>query len=103
MPVNVPFSANPVFTWDRGDPRTFVFALKGNVASSLFDVSVAPPINTKFLFVISQDGVGNRTFVWPAICKTPPNVGAPALQITIQEFVLVEGPFLVPVGPPMYV
>lgn len=103
MPVNVPFTATPTFTWDRGDPRTFLMTLKGNVTSSLFDMSVAPPLNTAFLFVIVQDAVGGRTFVWPTICKGPPVIGATALQTTVQEFVLVEGPFLVPLGPPMYV
>lgn len=103
MPVQIPYTANLTFTWDRGDPRTFLLTLKGDVVSSLFDMSVAPPLNTKFLFVIAQDVVGNRAFAWPAICKGPPPIGAPALQTTVQEFVLVEGPFLVPVGPPMYV
>lgn len=103
MPVNIPFIATPTFTWDRGDPRTFVMNLKGNVTSSVFDMSVAPPLNTAFLFVISQDAVGGRTFVWPSIVKGPPAVGLTPLQTTVQEFVLVEGPFLVPLGPAMYV
>lgn len=103
MPINIPFSSTPTFTWDRGDPRTFILTLLGNVISSVFDMTVNPPANTQFVFIIIQDATGNRTFVWPTICKGAPVIGATPLQTTIQEYVLVDGPFLVPVGPPMYV
>lgn len=103
MPVIIPFSSNPTFTWDRGDPRTFVMRLLGNVVSSVFDTTIKPVRGTMFVFVIIQDAVGGRTFSWPTICKSPQPIGAAALQTTIQEFVFNDGPTLSPVGPPMYV
>jgi len=102
MPVIVPFSATPKFTWDRGDPTLFVLQLSGNVTSSTFDMSVSPVRGSHFRFEIIQDAVGGRQFVWPTICKQPPLIGQVAGQTTVQIFELVDGPFLIPCAPPMY-
>jgi hypothetical protein len=101
MPVIVPFSTTPLFTWDRGDPQIFVMILSGNVTGSTFDTSVNPPRGAHFKFELIQDAVGNRSFVWPTICKSPPIVGQQAGQTTVQEFIFVDG-FLHPCAPPMY-
>lgn len=102
MPINIPFKANPTFTWDRGDPRTFIMRLTGNVLSSVFDMSVSPPANTTFIFVLIQDAVGGRTFAWPSICRGAPAIGDSPNQTTVQEFILTDGPVLTPISSPMY-
>jgi hypothetical protein len=100
MPVNTTFSATPTFTWDRGDPLTFVLVLTGNVTSSTFDMTIAAPRGAHFKFVIIQDAVGGWTFAWPGICKGALPVGGAAKQITVQTFILLDGPVLVAAGLP---
>jgi hypothetical protein len=100
MPVITPFSATPTFTWDRGDPCTFVITLTGNVTSSTFDTTISAPRGAHFKFVIIQDAVGGRTFAWPNICKGMLPVGGGSNQITVQTFILLDGPQLVAAGLP---
>lgn len=102
MPFVTQFSANPQFTWDRGDPHAFSFILSNDVASSVFDMSVTPPRGSEFCFIIVQDGVGGHQFTWPTICVGAPMVGPTPGQTTIQKFILLDGPVLAASGPPMY-
>jgi len=58
----VPFSAVPAFTYGLGT-NTFEITLTGNVASSTVSGATAGQMGT---FVICQDVIGSRTFVWPS-------------------------------------
>jgi len=80
----VPFSASPNF--DESVARTFEITLTGNVISS----SVANVVNGSILkFIIHQDAVGGRTFVWPA--GVPGDTIDPGASVTSVQAFIVDG------------
>ena len=64
--VAVAFSATPTFNAALGS--TFKITLTGNVTSSTLAGAQAGQI---LIFEITQDGVGSRSFVWPANVLNP--------------------------------
>jgi hypothetical protein len=60
----ITFSATPTF--NAGSVSKFYLSLSGNVTSSTLTGAVKDQL---LIFVISQDGVGSRTFTWPTNVK----------------------------------
>ena len=75
--VVVPFSATPVFDALQGNP--FEITLTGNVTSSTFINGVS---GQSYTFIIRQDAIGSRTFVWPAIFRGALTISLGALANT---------------------
>jgi hypothetical protein len=79
--VATAFSATPVFDASAG--TSFTITLTGNVTSS----SVTnPTAGETITFIITQDGTGGRTFVWPANFKGASNIGTDANNVSLQSF-----------------
>jgi hypothetical protein len=87
-PVN--FSATPVFDLSLG--TTQFIRLTGNVTSS----TVINPTNGQvYTFVIEQDGMGDRAFVWPTQFQQTEPIGAfdgtaNANTNAVQQFVYIK-------------
>jgi hypothetical protein len=79
--VATSFSATPVFDASAG--TSFTITLTGNVTSS----SVTNPTAGIITFIITQDGTGGRTFVWPANVKGESNIGSDANSVSVQSFI----------------
>ncbi len=62
--ANISFSATPTF--NAATVSKFYITLTGNVTSSTLTGAVKDQL---LIFVISEDGVGGRTFVWPSNVK----------------------------------
>lgn len=96
--VPVAFSATPVFNAQSG--QQFKMTLTGNVTSSTFANGASGPGVVVFRLV--QDGVGGRTFVWPANVRNAGIVsGAPNAR-SIQAFAVDTDGSLDSLGPMMY-
>lgn len=95
----VAFSATPAFV-GLGQIEVFRMTLTGNVTSSTLSMP-GIPAPTIITFKITQDGVGGRTFVWPANLINPtPVLGSPN-AITTQLF-FWDGSTGYPLGPGVY-
>jgi hypothetical protein len=80
--VATTFSATPVFDASAG--TSFTITLTGNVTSS----SVTnPTAGETITFIITQDGTGGRTFVWPANFHGASNIGTDANNVSVQSFI----------------
>lgn len=90
----VAYAANPVFDASLGN--TFDITLTGNVAGS-----TVPGVNQGQIvtFIIVQDAVGGRTFVWPAVVKNAGEINPIALGVSVQSFIVRAGGNLYPIGP----
>lgn len=77
----VTYSATPTFNAANGG--AFKITLTGNVTGSTLSNPVAGQILT---FIICQDGVGSRTFAWPANVTGPLTIDATASACTTQTF-----------------
>lgn len=88
----VAFSATPTFNGALG--TSFFITLTGNVTSSTFSNGVKGQLYT---FVISQDGVGGRTFVWPTNVKQP-GVPDPTISIVNTQTFIFDGTNLRPIA-----
>lgn len=94
----IAFSPTPNFPGDQY--TALAMTLSGDVTSSTMTGQVAGNLYT---FILSQDGTGGWSFVWPtAILNATPINPAPR-SITIQTFVCIgnNGPLL-PIGPGTY-
>lgn len=79
--VPVAFSTSPIFDGSLGG--TFEMSLSGNVGSSSA-INLNPGL--RYTFIIKQDVIGNRTFVWP-LGTSGAMIIDPASQATsVQEF-----------------
>jgi hypothetical protein len=87
----VTFSATPTF--NAATVSKFYITLTGNVTSSTLTGSVKDQL---VIFVISQDGVGGRTFVWPTNVKGQ-SIATGAGQTSTQAFTS-DGTNLWPIG-----
>lgn len=67
--TTVTFSSTPTF--DASQFSLFEMTLTGNVTSSTISGGVR---GQGIIFRITQDGVGGRTFAWPANVQSPPTV-----------------------------
>lgn len=74
----VTFTATPTF--NATTANTFVMTLTGAVTSSTFIPSFAGQTVT---FVITQDGTGSRTFVWPTNVVSAPTIKSAANATTV--------------------
>ena len=81
--VPVPFNASPTFNAAAFSWPTFLMTLTGNVTSSA--VSGAAP-GQYVTFVITQDGTGSRTFVWPANFKGASAIAPEPSSVSVQSF-----------------
>jgi hypothetical protein len=80
--VSTSFSVTPVFDASAGG--SFAITLTGNVTSS----SVTNPFaGATITFIITQDGTGGRTFVWPTNFRGASNIGPDANSVTVQSFI----------------
>lgn len=77
----VSFSATPIFNAATGG--IFVMTLTGNVTSSTLVNGTAGETVT---FILSQDGTGSRTFVWPTNINGAPGILAAANAVTKVNF-----------------
>lgn len=73
----VTFSATPTF--NASQAGTFVMTLTGNVTSSTL---ASPTVGEDVLFILSQDGTGSRTFVWPSNVVGAPTIKSAASSVT---------------------
>lgn len=80
----VAFSATPVFDASTFAIPTFTITLTGNNSSSSITNPTAGQIIT---FIITQDGTGGHSFVWPANVKGESNIGPDANSVSTQSFV----------------
>jgi hypothetical protein len=85
-PVNsstsaVAWSATPSFAATTFF-SVFTITLFGNVSASTFTSAIPGLV----LFQITQDSVGNRTFVWPTQFNAPSNLGIAPNTTTTQLF-----------------
>lgn len=80
--TTVNFSATPTFTRST-QIQEWAITLTGNVTSSSVSGAVAADI---FVFNICQDGMGGRTFVWPATFGQAATVSPTAGICTKQTF-----------------
>jgi hypothetical protein len=80
--VTVPFNATPVFDGSTGS--AFGITLTGNVASSSIANLV---VGIEYIFLITQDGAGNHTFVWPAGTIGGMVIDPTAGSVSVQAFV----------------
>ena len=80
--VATSFSATPVFDASAG--TSFTIRLTGNVTSSSV---INPTAGETITFIITQDGTGGRTFVWPANVKGESNIGSDANSVSVQSFI----------------
>lgn len=74
----------------------FEVTLTGNVGSTVMN-NVQP--GTLYTFIIIQDGVGGRTFVWPGNVIGPEAIDPAAGSISVQTFIARANGNLYPVGP----
>lgn len=79
--VVVSYSATPAFNAANGS--IFEITLTGNVTSSTLTGMQAGQV---LIFVITQDGVGGHTFVWPTSVHNPDLVDGAAGKKSIQQF-----------------
>lgn len=91
--TNLAFSVSPVFSVSTFF-SVFTITLTGNVASS----AVTGTTQGFIVVQIRQDGVGGRTFAWPASFQQPVVVGSSASQVTTQLFYF-DGVSAWPLGP----
>lgn len=94
--TTVAFSATPAFA--AGSFSEFFMTLTGNVTSSTITGMVKGQM---VIFVIAQDGVGGRSFVWPTTVKNAGTVKQTAGAISIQSFTF-DGTNFYPLGPMTY-
>jgi hypothetical protein len=78
----VTFSATPSF--NAGVANSFAITLTGNVTSSTVTNATAGQTIT---FIITQDGTGSRSFVWPANFHGASNIGPDANSVSVQSFI----------------
>lgn len=76
------FSATPIF--DGSNAGTFELTLTGNVASSTF-ANLTP--GYCYTFILKQDTIGNRTFVWPVGFIGAMTIDGTASATNVQQFV----------------
>lgn len=79
--IVVSFSATPTF--DAGQSHSFKITLTANVTSSTITGMEA---GQELTFEVCQDGVGGRTFAWPALTVGPIAVLAGANVCTVETF-----------------
>jgi hypothetical protein len=89
--ATIAFSATPTF--NAATVSKFYISLTGNVTSSTLTGSVKDQL---VIFVISQDGVGGRTFAWPTNVKGQ-SIASGAGQTSTQAFTS-DGTNLWPIG-----
>lgn len=80
----VAFNATPTFNATSVASQLFKMTLTGNVTSSTLAGATAGQIIT---FEITQDGTGNRTFVWPVNVVNPMVIDGTANAINVQSFI----------------
>ena len=76
------FSATPTFDASAGG--SFAITLTGNVTSSSVSNAGAGATIT---FIITQNGTGGHTFVWPTNFKGASNIGSDANSVSVQSFI----------------
>lgn len=79
--VVVSFSATPTF--DAGQSHSFKITLTGNVTSSTV---IGMEAGQELTFEVCQDGVGARTFAWPALMVGPIAILAGVNVCTVETF-----------------
>jgi hypothetical protein len=87
---------NAVLAINAALGTAFEVTLTGNVGTNGM-VNVQP--GTIYTFIIIQDGVGGRTFVWPGNVIGPEAIGAAANAISVQSFIARGNGNLYPIGP----
>lgn len=92
--ITVAFTATPAF--NAGAGSIFDMTLTGNVTSSTL-VNAQPGQTVRFIIV--QDGVGGRTFAWPANIINPDLIDPSPNAICVQSFVARTNGNLYPLGP----
>ena len=80
--ASVIFSATPTFNASSGNIHKLV--LRGNVSSSILSNARA---GQHITFIICQDSIGNRAFVWPASVKGAMTISLRANRCSCQSFV----------------
>ena len=96
--VTVPFSTNPVFDCAllHAGIIAFEITLTGNVSGATL---INPQPGQLVTFFIVQDGVGARSFAWPANVRNGTEVEAEASTLTIQTFQVRGNGLLYPIAP----
>jgi len=82
----VSYSSTPAFDMNNGLIQKIV--LTGNVTSSTISNAVQ---GQRLTLMISQDGVGGRTFVWPTNIFGEMTIGSGANETSIQTFICHDG------------
>lgn len=95
----IAFSATPAFV-GAGQIQKFAMTLTGNVTSSTLSMA-GVPTPAIIMMEITQDGVGGRTFVWPANMLGAAVVDGAANKTTTQIF-LWDGTNAIALGPGIY-
>jgi hypothetical protein len=96
--VTVAFAAAPTFDASQG--CDFEMTLTGNVVGpSVISNTIGGRIYT---FTLIQDGVGNRTFVWPVAVKNASIINPALNSISVQSFIARNNGNLYPIGPMTY-
>ena len=81
--ITVPYSTSVVF--NAGLAAQFDLTLTGNVTAS----SITNQISGQLLgFIVTQDSVGGRSFLWPSVLASPGGVCQLAGSTSIQYFVV---------------
>ncbi|HJX51910.1 MAG TPA: hypothetical protein VJ801_04010 [Polyangia bacterium] len=94
----VPYSS--AVTFDVREAAKFDLTLTGNVSSS----TLVNPVSGQWLvFLISQDSVGNRTFVWPTTLTNPGPIGPQPYTTSVQAFVVRPNGAIVPATPMLWI
>jgi hypothetical protein len=90
----VAYSATPTFS-PAGSLMLWKMTLTGNVTAPTLIAGSIPSI---FIFELSQDATGGRTFTWPSNVIGGATIGSAANQLTVQEF-LWDGSNAIALGP----
>lgn len=92
--TTVPYATSIAFSATGTNGFYLVFG-SGNVSSSTL---TGQSLGQRLMFVIVQDGTGNRTFSWPANIPTHGTICPDASSISLQEFIVLPTGSIVPIG-----
>lgn len=81
--------------FDGSNTNSWTATLTGNITASTFTGGVAGMLYT---FVLTQDGTGGRTFVWPTNFIDPPTIAPEANSVSVATF-FFDGTHMRLVGP----
>ena len=85
-------------TFAAGTAPAFDLTLTGNVSSAYL---TGPVAGQRLLFIVAQDSVGGRSFVWPSNVSSPGTICLQPSSVSVQSFVVRPSGAIVP-SSPMY-